>query len=69
MCEYLTFDFDVYDETDFGTLEARISGFTHLLVYQSIKNFLLMQRIGCRDILNFMLFEDVLLFSCDLEFS
>ena len=39
MCEYLTFDFDVYDDTDFRLLEARISGFAYLLDYQIIKDF------------------------------
>ena len=66
MCEYLTFDFNVYDETDFRLLEVRISGFTHLLVYWSIDDFLLMSRFECRDILDSILFEVIQLLSCDL---
>ena len=47
------------------TIRNKFSRLTHLLVYQSINGCSLTSKIGCRDILYFMLFKDLPLFIYD----
>jgi len=68
MCEYDTLDSDVYDGTDFWTVK---SYYFWILVLMSLIDVLMIVLIlitRCKDDLDFILIEDVILFSYDLDF-
>ena len=67
MCEYDTLDSDIYDETDFKTVRSYYFWILPMMNLSDVLMTLLILTTRCRDDLDFMLIEDVLLVICDFD--
>ena len=67
MCEYDTLDSDVYSRTDLWIVRNYYFWTLPLMSLTDVLIILLMLDARCKDDLDFILIEDITLFSCDLN--